>query len=296
MRRWLTAAVLAGTAVLALAGCGRPAGVDGNLIDDWAAIGEPKQFAPEPGTCHPQLQEVGYLSAYQPVDCAQQHQVETVHVGTFRGSDADRVTPPPAGSPLMRAAYRDCDKRVSGFVGADWRGGRLMMILVPPSSDGWSGGARWYRCDVAEIDGLDDSEFVDRSGSLRGALTRNLALSYGCFAPTITDEDLAGMTPVACTKPHRSEFVGIYTAPDAAYDIFDTDEDRIHRGCYSAIAKFTKVPDDSRIDQRVGSIFYYPSEAEWAAGNRGVQCFLWMEDRNLTRSLRGAGTAGLPLR
>jgi Septum formation len=296
MRRWLTALALVGTATLALAGCSRPTGVDGNLTDDWAAIAAPKIFVPKVATCHPRFQEVGYLSAYEPVDCAQRHQAETAHVGSFRGPEAELTTPPAAGSPPMREAYRDCDKRVTEFVGADWRTGRLSMIIVPPSSYGWTGGARWYRCDVIEVDGLDDAKFVDRSGSLKDALRGRSALAHGCFTPKVDDEDVRAMVPVGCTKPHRSEFVGVYKAPEAGYTIFDQDPDRIHRGCYSVIARFADVPNDGSIDERVGSIYYYPSESEWKAGNRGIQCFLWIEDRDLTRSLKDAGTGGLPLR
>jgi hypothetical protein len=296
MRRWLTALALVGIATLALAGCSRPAGVDGNLTDDWAPVGEPKVFVPKAATCHPRFQEIGYLNAYQPVDCRQPHQTETAYVGSFHGPDAERTTPPPAGSSVMRAAYRDCDKQVNNFVGADWRTGRLAMIIVPPSSYGWTGGARWYRCDVVEIDSLDNTDFVDRTGSLKGALVGRSALAHGCFTPKVSNEDVRAMVPVACTKPHRSEFVGVYTASDMAYAIFDTDADRIHRGCYALIARFSDVPNDGNLDKRVGSIYYYPSASEWKAGNRGVQCFLWMEDRDLTRSLKGAGTKGLPLR
>jgi hypothetical protein len=296
MRRWLTALALVGTATLVLSGCSRPAGVDGNLTDDWAAVGQPKVFVPKAATCHPRFQETGYLNAYQPVDCGQRHQTETAYVGSFRGADAEQAAPPAAGSAAMRAADRDCDKRVSDFVGANWRAGRLAMIIVPPSKPGWTGGAHWYRCDLVEIDGLDNAEFVDRTGSLKGALTGGSPLAHGCFTPKVSNEEVQAMQAVACTKPHRSEFVGIYTAPDVGYDIFEKDADRIHRGCYSAIARFTKVPNDGNIDGRVGSIYYYPSESEWKAGNRGVQCFLWMEDRNLTRSLKGTGTKGLPLR
>lgn len=296
MRRWLSGVAAAGAAVLALAGCGSPAGVDGDLVDDWEPVGQPTVFVPEAGTCHPRLQEVGYLSTYRPVACDRLHQAETAYVGSFVGADAERAGLPPAGSSPMRAAYRDCDARVSAFVGADWRSGRLAVVVVAPSRHGWTGGARWYRCDVAEIDGLDNAEFVDRTGSLNGALRGPSALRHGCFAPTVRRQDVQAMVAVVCTRPHRAEFAGVYLAPDGPYDVFDRDAGRIHRGCYAVIARFAEVPNDSRIDERVGSIYHYPSESEWKAGNRGVQCFLWMKDRALTRSVKAAGTRGLPLR
>ena len=43
-----------------------------------------------------------------------------------------------------------------------------------------------------------------------------------------------------------------------------------------------------------GPIFYPPSQREWEEGDRGVRCFLWSDDRKLTRSMRGAGPQGLP--
>lgn len=294
MRRWLTAVTLAGVVATALTGCGKPAGVDGELTDDWAALGEPTVFVPAAGTCHPRFQEIGFLSTYQPIDCAQTHTVETVHLGTFTAADAERTTPPPAGSPSMRAAYRDCDSKTRALLGADWRTARLTLAVVPPSSYAWKGGARWYRCDLSEIDSLDDADLVSRTGSLKGALAGPSPLSYGCFVPKLVKDEIEEMKPVACTKSHRSEFAGIYTARDTTYEVFKKHSERVHKGCVAVIASFAEVPNNSDLRYRAGSIFYYPTEEEWTAGNRGVRCFLWIDDRNLTRSMKGAGTKGLP--
>ncbi|MEU5673845.1 hypothetical protein ABZ749_26530, partial [Micromonospora sp. NPDC047753] len=43
-----------------------------------------------------------------------------------------------------------------------------------------------------------------------------------------------------------------------------------------------------------GSIYYPPSQREWEEGDRGVRCFLWSDDRKLTRSMRDVGPEGLP--
>ena len=43
------------------------------------------------------------------------------------------------------------------------------------------------------------------------------------------------------------------------------------------------MPNNSDLQYRAGTIFYHPYEQEWQNGNRGVQCFLWLDDRNLTR-------------
>ena len=73
MRRWWAAVAAGVTAVLALGGCGAPAGVDRDLADDWPAFGAPVGIVPQTGACHPTIQDVGYRSGWNPVDCAATH-------------------------------------------------------------------------------------------------------------------------------------------------------------------------------------------------------------------------------
>lgn len=103
------------------------------------------------------------------------------------------------------------------------------------------------------------------------------------------------MAPVACTKKHHAEFVGVWIAPDTDYAEFERNKDRTGESCYKLIADYAEVPR-SDVEYRTGYIFLYTQmEEEWLTGNRGVQCFLWVDDRNLTRSMKDAGKAGLPL-
>ncbi|MFG1953232.1 septum formation family protein [Micromonospora sp. NPDC048830] len=294
MRRWWTA-VAVGATVAALAGCGAPGGVDGDLVDDWKGMAAPAPFVPAVGTCHPAVQEVGYLSAYNPVDCGTSHRVETIHVGTVTGAAADRSTPPAAGSAGIKAVRAECDREVNKAVGADWRSGRLFLSTVFPSRQAWKGGARWFRCDLNEVESVDDSSVVPRTASLKGALSGNSPLAHRCFQPKIKNSTVDEMTAVPCTRKHRAEFVGVYQAPDVAFNQIDNNRLRIHRGCRSLIASYVKVPNNGDLEYRAGTIFYHAFEAAWTDGNRGVQCFLWV-DRDLTRSLKGAGTKGLPIR
>ncbi|MFF5172902.1 septum formation family protein [Micromonospora sp. NPDC000089] len=296
MRRWWTAVTIGALTALALSGCGAPVGVDRNLTDDWPALAAPRGFVPTVGACHPGVSDVGYLSGWNPVDCAGPHRAETVHVGTLRGADARPTTPPAAGSPAVRTARADCDRQVRRVVGADWRSGLLALSLVLPSAPAWGGGARWYRCDLVELRSLDEPAANTRTGSLRGALAGNGPLKLGCFNPTVRQDDVEAMVPVACTAKHHAEFAGVWQAPDVSYAAFTRDRTPVHRGCQGVIARYTGVADNSDLPYRAGSIFYHPFEREWRAGNRGVQCFLWVGDRTLTRSLRAAGTRGLPAR
>lgn len=296
MRRWIGAITMGGVLALAVAGCGNPAGVDGELTDEWAAVPEPVAFVPAAGTCHPEFEPIGYLREYQPVDCAQPHTTETLHLGTVTGAEADRPAPPVAGSTGRRALRGDCEKQVNEQLGGDWRTARIGLAVVLPSPDAWGGGARWYRCDVHEVRSIENGTPVERSGSLRGALDGESELALGCFRPKIVKDAVSEMEPVSCTTKHRSEFAGIWTAPDTSYDAFTKNTDRAHKGCRGVVAKYAKIPNDGDIEFRVGTIYYHPNEAEWREGNRGVQCFLWVDDRDLTRSMKGAGTQGFPIR
>lgn len=295
MRRWWTAAVLGVTAALALAGCGAPAGVDRDLADDWAAMGPAKGFVPAAGVCHPTVSDVGYLTGYSPVDCTESHRAETLHVGTLTGAEAGRGAPPKVGSAGMRAARAECDKQVNRALGADWRSGRLLMSVVFPSALAWSGGARWFRCDVAEIVSLDDTGVSSRTASLRGALKAGSPLGYGCFNPKLVKDDIDEMRAVSCTAKHHAEFVGVWQAPNVSYADFIKARTRAHKACRSLIAKYAKVPDNSDLQYRAGTIIYHPYAEEWNDGNHGVQCFLWMDGRTLTRSVRGGGAKALPV-
>ena len=221
MRRTGVAAALAIVLTAILAGCGAPAGVDGDLTDGWSAMAAPTGFTPPAGACHASgFDEVGTRSAYEQVDCDQAHRTETVAVGAFTGDLATAAAPPASGSAGARAAYQDCDARAVAFVGADWRTARLWLGVVQPSPAAWTGGARWYRCDLVEVTSIeDDGDLVDRTGSLRSALTdRASPLRLTCYGIQL---DAAGsidtMPRRSCTAVHNAEFVGVWTAGELPY-------------------------------------------------------------------------------
>ncbi|BCJ65988.1 septum formation family protein [Polymorphospora rubra] len=300
MRRWLTAVAVAGTATLLLTGCGNPAGVDGNLVNGWAAFPEPKAFVPAAEVCHTaDFAETAYLSSYSPVDCATSHRVETIFVGTLTGATAEANKPPTASSTDIKPAYTECDTKAKEFVGADWRTGRLWLGVAVPSPQAWSGGARWFRCDLTEestVENDGDSETVNRTASLRDALKTTSPLNLGCYAVKLNSEDRVDtMDPVECTKEHNSEFVGVWTAPDGNYPSKDTDWDKFYSECRTLVGRYVGVPLDNNLRYRTGVIALPNGQTEWQAGNRGVRCYLWMADKKFTRSLKGTGNNGLPI-
>lgn len=215
MRR--TAALLT---VLLAAGCSAtpPPGTDGDLTDDWAALSTPAPFRPVAGQCHEALATTAPVDGYRPVDCAELHVSETFHVGT----PADADVAPAAGTSGAKAAYRECSDAATDFLGAGWRGARVAVQVVWPTRAGWTGGARWFRCDVTTAD-LDGQSHTSRTGSLAGELSHPSPLRLACFDPKIDGGTVTAMTAVPCTTAHRAEFAGLWTAPDVSYSNLESD-------------------------------------------------------------------------
>ncbi|MEJ3749469.1 septum formation family protein [Actinomycetes bacterium KLBMP 9797] len=287
-------ALVAGCALLAVfaAGCGAPAGADGDLVDDWTAAAAPKPFTPDVGACLFGAAANNLLSGYNATDCATSHVREIVHVGQIA---TEATTPPKVGSKTARGAFDECDAQARQYLGGDWRATRLDLEVLFPSPPAWSGGARWFRCDVLETPSLDSGEPVTRSGRLRDALKAASPLHLGCFQPTMSGDEIDEMKPVKCTQKHRSEFVGVWTAPDTPYSDFTRSEERAHAACRGVVATYAKVPNDSNLRFRTGTVYYPPTAVEWALGDRGVRCLFWY-DRDVSRSIKAAGPSALPIR
>lgn len=297
VRRWLALA-LGGITVLVVGGCGRlPDGVDGDLVDQWTGLPEPVGFVPDSGVCHPDsYRRTAPLAEYRPVGCDQPHQVETVYVGEFTGDAADRDSPPGPRSGHSRRAYRECEERVEEFLGADFRYGWLWLGVAVPSEEGWQGGARWYRCDLMELEpGYGDP--VQRSGSLADALAGESDLWLGCYQVSVDEDDgtVTEMTTVACTETHQAEFVGVWRAELDDYPSSGDAEAQVEQGCWEQVAEYVDLPVDSDLPARTGTIVDWMSERDWDAGDRAFRCYLWLPDGELTESLAGAGPDALPV-
>ncbi|MFF5181447.1 septum formation family protein [Micromonospora sp. NPDC000316] len=296
MRRHVRAALAAAFITVALAGCGTPAGTDGDLSDDWRPMAQAQQFTPQAGECHVIPEASAYLASYNPVDCAKTHVVETFHVGTFTGELAARSTPPTVGSAAMRAVFADCDTRAKEFVGGEWRSARLSIQVSPTSPAGWAGGSRWYRCDIFELDEVDGTNgegdrAIDRTDTLRNAVSSRSPLTYGCMI----EDEWEQLRPAGCTSGHQFEYVGTWTAPDRSYEVAVRDEAAVHAACRTVVARYAKVPVDANLRYRAGTTYRFPSPELWDRGDRGVRCYFWSGGKTIKRSIAGGGTAVLPI-
>jgi hypothetical protein len=288
-----------GIAVVSLVGgCGgKPVGVDGNLTNNWSGMPAATLPVPADRACYPIFQgEPGKTKLPPPVDCASQHTVETIKVGTFGGDDGARDSPPPGGGPGQQQAYADCAKTARDHLGADWRDGRLGLDVVLPTSAQWDAEARWYRCDLVEFKDIDSLEVVSRGGTLRGALAGARPLALTCFKVSTKAEDIDTMAAVDCATAHNGEYTGTWEAPAGVYPADGAAREKAQLdGCRKVVADFTGVPNDDKVRYRIGQITFGFGKAAWDMGNRGSRCYLWMNDKTYTKSLKGAGTNGLPI-
>ncbi|WFE28834.1 septum formation family protein [Solwaraspora sp. WMMD791] len=284
--------------VATVAACGQlPDGVDGELTGGWTPLAEPVPFVPEAGVCHNRETTSGAMVDYIPIDCAQMHLLEIVHVGEFTGEHAAADTAPEPGSAARLAARAECDQRVTEFIGGSWRSGTLRLVVVTPSQQAWDGGARWLRCDLGETQGTDFDNIIFRSVTLAGVLTdAESSVPLRCFdsASVASDGELL-VERVACDAPHQSEFAGTYVEDKLSYQEVRSNADEVHRRCKTVVAGFAKVPDDGDLQYRVGTVYSYPGASDWADGDRTIRCYAWRADPLLTRSVRGGGTSALPV-
>jgi Septum formation len=288
VRRWFTLVVCT-AALVVLTGCTTlPDGVDGDLTNGWNLPPKPTQFRPVTGRCFDELENTSPMSGYAPIDCAELHLTETFYVGDLTGPAAVSSTD------LARsAAGSACTRQASGFLGGDWRTGQLQVKPVLPGPKGWVAGARWFRCDAAQID-LASQRVIGRTGTLKGALTGAAKLKLTCFNPTVQSNRVREMKAVACSAVHHAEFVGRW-APANPTTALLNDDAKAAGGCRSAIAGYTGIPDDGNVQFRVGWIGFAPTDDDWSAGARDVQCFLWIADAAMKGSYRGVGAAKLPI-
>jgi hypothetical protein len=294
MRGKLIAAVLAGAVALWAGGCGGyPAGVDGDLTDNWPDLPPATLPVPAALVCYP---DPGVDKLPAPVDCGSPHRIETVKVGMFTGDDATKDSPPPTGGPAQQRAYADCAQVARDFLGGDWRDGRLGLAVVFPTVRQWQAEGRFYRCDLVELGQLDSVEPAVRGGSLRGSLAGPRPAALACVNVTGAGGAIDAMVPIDCAAGHNGEYAGLFELSGGSYPATGSDREKAQLdGCRQVVAAYTGIPNDDKFRYRVGQIAYGFGKPAWDLGNRGVRCYLWMNGKTYTKSLKGAGPAGLPI-
>ncbi|WP_327010950.1 septum formation family protein [Dactylosporangium sp. NBC_01737] len=284
--------------LLAAAGCTKvPAGVDKDLVDEWAMMAEAKVTEPKAGDCWTTqagnvIELLRSPLAVVQTPCEFNHVAETVHVGHFTGTLADADRAPSLED--MADAYAACDAELTKFLGGSWQVGRVRMLVYPPSGNQWKGGARFFRCDVAAL--RSERGLLDpRTSTLKDALRAGSDMLLGCGSKVETGGAWTDVDPLACTAPHDVEFVGNVTSVSA---VFPTDAKTRtaawSTGCLNKIRSYTGMPD-SALAKAKAAYGFWPlviGQDEWKAGNHNARCYLSLP-KKITRSLKGAGNIAI---
>ncbi|MER7273599.1 septum formation family protein [Dactylosporangium sp. NPDC000244] len=301
MARKLIAALVPVMALAVLAGCGTPAGTDKDLTDDWAMLTTPKIPPPPVGACY--STSVDYFAtatttqfSFKSVDsCSSSHASETFYVGDLTGAAASGTTPPKGEA--LKDGWTKCNTEAEKFLGGSYYDGRLELLVLVPSSTQWSAGARYLRCDLAEVVS-DGDKPVSRSGSLKGALSGDKPLALGC-AMEVYDTDgktWLDYTPTTCTATHNMEYVGTYTSTDRPFPS-NSDERKtaMRPGCEALGAKYLGMTASQLTNhQQVGIGFWMVDEENWNRGNRSARCYAMLFDKKtVTKSIKGMGSGAI---
>ena len=104
-----------------------------------------------------------------------------------------------------------------------------------------------------------------------------------------SDASIASIPKRSCTGPHAAEVFFVFDAPGAgAYPSDPEWGQLIYPVCDPAFEDYTGTPVENRTD--IDYQYFVPTQDRWAAGERGVTCFIRSIDGSpLNRSYRASG-------
>jgi hypothetical protein len=275
MRRGGRAVLACLSALIVLAGCSRtPAGVDGDLTDDWAAFANAVTATPIAGACYKVEYSASWTGDFgsKETGCTQDHWTETAYVGTFSGDVASRDVPPLTGSAELATAFKECATKTNDFLGGDWQTSNAWLGIVEPSKQAWTGGARWFRCDLTQFDSTftDVEAKASAKDGLRGSrpLARTCEVVGDDSSGAITDE-----AAVDCAQPHNAEFAGLYTLTGSTYPSSQSARDSAEGAACGRVMQSYLGLSSTR-SHYFGWLYYDVTEEQWNLGIRTGLCFV----------------------
>jgi hypothetical protein len=247
-------AALVAALLLSVAGCEGDAGGTAVIGDPAtsAASSEPDPLAgaPELGICYDMTRsEAAAVTHEAPgVSCSGPHTSMTYHVGQF-----------PTGSSIAdtEGASRGCERNLARGVGLtprEVKSSILTWIWFEPSTEQWSAGARWYRCDV--IARRDDGTFKPLPSGGPPFFPDGVP---DTFFRCIRERGEAGV-PVTCDQPHGYRWAGTFegkgrTRPKQARLL---EQANLHWFSITGTTSWWVT---------------WPSAGSWASGDREMACY-----------------------
>lgn len=258
-------------------------------LEGWPALPEPVAWTPPSGVCHAAFTSLLRRDGFGEIECTKTHQAELIHLGQFTGDAVSAEKVPEPGSPAFQAAWSDCDAKTTAYLGGPWKERKLRLGIAVPTAYGWDSGARWYACEVTTVKQLNG--FPQHAAfSLKGAFGTQPSLLFGCMQ--VAEE--GAWEQKNCDQPHNAEFAGLVpwdTSYEELNKEIERENDSVHRRCVEVVGGFVgaSVP--------TGTYVWVPDKTAWNAGDKTLRCFLWLGDgKSVSRSMRGVGRAGWPLR
>ncbi|MET7399274.1 septum formation family protein [Dactylosporangium sp. NPDC005572] len=296
--RRLIPALVPAVAVFLLAACGTPAGVDKDLTDDWTMLDAAKIPSPPVNKCY--NTSVSYFAhdtttifSFTAVEaCTSAHASETFFVGELTGSAATGSTPPKGAA--LNDAWQKCAKEAESFLGGDYHDGRLAMLVLAPSAAHWAAGARYFRCDLAEV-ASDGNKPVSRNSSLKDGLRGDKPIALTCMQETYEADGKTWLdyNVSSCTNVHNMEYVGTYTSGERAFPT-NSEERRaaMRPGCEALGAKYLNMSTSTLVNhQQLGIGFWLVDEEAWLRGDRAARCYAMLFDKlTTTKSVKNLGS------
>jgi hypothetical protein len=288
MRRIL-AAMAVGT-VFALSACtGLPSGVDGDLVNSWQAMPEPKSLVPHAGDCY--TSTASDLVHNKAIPCTESHDVEVTYVGDL-GATAIAGTAPNAAA--IAAAYKKCYAPTNSYLGGEWHGGLVELTVAVPDTAAFGGGARWFRCDVRATNGvyLGNDEVKSLTTSLKGALRTRSALTLQCVTWKETSDSFVNNIVTSSCKKFSGEYVGFVDSSSATFPKDEKAREKLFSdACSAKVARYLGVSLSNYHNQTVGWLWMSPEQDNWTAGDHSTRCFAaaFTSSHYFTASVKGIG-------
>jgi hypothetical protein len=236
------------------------------------------------GTCHHASDATDLIATASDtspaVPCTQPHQTETLWTVQITGLLAGQKERP--NPELINATLAGrCDDywRVRAYLGADtyddhWGVSTVMKVPTPAE---WAKGDRTLRCEA--VSGKGGSQPPTASDTLRGILRRKDSAPFRLCR--------VGGQLVSCDQGHDEEAMSPNVVLKAAPWPGSTPlAVAAHTSCAAIAQHYLGVRLTSRPDLAVAADL--PTQADWAAGNRGVNC--WLQNSNgflTTGTVRG---------
>jgi hypothetical protein len=244
----------------------------------------PTSAAPVVGDCWPSTFDTAARSSNwsgTPVDCSSGHQLYTYAMATVSSSAPTwKDGSGNLDSSIASAGGSACSAKLAAFLPDIPVGGLLTDFFFMPSEAQWAKGARWVRCDVAQlaIGSLLTTPSFAALGSITD-LTARLRDDPQAFASCVLTTDPSGRTGpfddpksryADCGGTHQWSLTTNFTVPGVDGDP------------YPAQTQIAQVEQTSCGDLAaaagVGWTAYIPTVEQWDGGFRGGSCWFYTDD------------------